>query len=235
MSTIRNLAVRIADFLVRHAAPGSHEWSEALASEIRFIESDWRALAWALSGLRVLFTRPPAPLRTVEELGAAARKYAESRRQQAKRSWLDRNLIWLAQVPVDALFIHRAHGVERLGWVLFALFPVLTVLLSGRCFRAGELPKQEDLQGTILFYRRGLANISTIASWGFWFVPIIFSLLLSWGLTMKIGSPMKDLLTVLCVSLVLLFLRQQQQNRRRLAQIDALLDMARIDKSDAAQ
>ena len=132
MSAIRNLAVRIADFLVRHAAPGSKEWSEALAGEIRYIESDWRALAWALSGVRVLFTRPPAPLRTVEELGAAAQKYADARRQQANRSWLDRNLIWMGQMLVDALFIHKTHGAQRLGWGIFALIPVLTTLLSGR-------------------------------------------------------------------------------------------------------
>jgi hypothetical protein len=234
MSIVRDLAVWIADFIVRHAAPGSREWSEALGGEIRFIESDWRALAWALSGVRVLFTRPQVPLRTFEELGAAAQKYADARRQQANRSWLDRNLIWMGPMLVDAFFIHKTHGAQRLGWVFFALIPVLANLLSCRRGHAREIPEHEDLQGMILFYRQGLENISRVSAWRFWFVPIVVSLLCGWGLAMRTSSPLKDLLAVLCLSIVTLFLRQQQQNRRRLAQIDALLDMSRIDEPDAA-
>jgi hypothetical protein len=56
MRILRKTAEKIAAAVVRYASAGSKEWAEAIASELAYIESDWRALAWALSGMRVLLS-----------------------------------------------------------------------------------------------------------------------------------------------------------------------------------
>ncbi|HEV2646475.1 MAG TPA: hypothetical protein VGU46_08945 [Acidobacteriaceae bacterium] len=57
MSFLRKVAVRVTEFTMRHASAGSREWAKGLACEVEFIESDWRALAWAVGSTRVLLDR----------------------------------------------------------------------------------------------------------------------------------------------------------------------------------
>src|SRR6202012_5950137 len=95
ISILRKTAEKIAAAVVRYASAGSKEWAEAVASELAYIESDWRALAWALSGMRVLLSYQPKPLRTLGDLDAVARKPANSRLHAVNNPWLGRNLLWL--------------------------------------------------------------------------------------------------------------------------------------------
>jgi hypothetical protein len=62
MTLVRGLAVRISERMVRWAAPGCKEWAEGLEREVEFIESDWRALAWAVGSIRVVLDRTSSPL-----------------------------------------------------------------------------------------------------------------------------------------------------------------------------
>jgi hypothetical protein len=160
---------------VRHAAPATRDWSAAQACENRCIESDWRALAWALSGLRVLFTRPAIPLQTMDDVSLAAQKSLALHRKSANRSWLDRYLPLLSGLlsglPLSAFFIHRSHGTARLGWVFIALFFILDLLVLRLSTPRRELPSRQDQHAAILFYRQSLSNSSNRASTHFWFPP----------------------------------------------------------------
>jgi hypothetical protein len=62
VTALRYLAARISGLVVRWAAPGCKEWAEGLAREVEFIESDWRALAWAIGSTRVLLDRKTSSL-----------------------------------------------------------------------------------------------------------------------------------------------------------------------------
>ena len=79
MSILRKTAEKIAAAVVRCASAGSREWAEAIASELFYIESDWRALAWALSGTRVLLSYQPKPIRTLEYLDVVAQRRNRNR------------------------------------------------------------------------------------------------------------------------------------------------------------
>jgi hypothetical protein len=57
VTLVRRAAVAVSGFVVRHAAAGSREWAEGLEREVEYIESDWRALVWALGSARVLLDR----------------------------------------------------------------------------------------------------------------------------------------------------------------------------------
>jgi hypothetical protein len=220
---------------VRHAAPATRDWSAAQACENRCIESDWRALAWALSGLRVLFTRPAIPLQTMDDVSLAAQKSLALHRKSANRSWLDRYLPLLSGLlsglPLSAFFIHRSHGTARLGWVFIALFFILDLLVLRLSTPRRELPSRQDQHAAILFYRQSLGNSSNRASTHFWFPPFSFCLLFRWVFVMTMGVSYGDFLryfaALICISVVTSQLRQQQRNRRRLAQIDAVLAAAK--------
>jgi len=57
LTFLRRAAVALSERVVRWASPGGREWAEGLAREVEFIESDWRALAWAAGSTRVLLER----------------------------------------------------------------------------------------------------------------------------------------------------------------------------------
>ena len=82
MSLIRTAANKIASFVIRYASAGSKEWAQTIASELNCIESDWRALAWAFGGLRVLFSIQPSPLRSIADLDEEACESAAPRDEQ---------------------------------------------------------------------------------------------------------------------------------------------------------
>jgi hypothetical protein len=80
MTLARKLALSLSSRVVRWASPGCKEWAEGLAREVAFIPSDWRALAWALGGTRVLLDRREAPIATLDEAFAEAQRFFDKRR-----------------------------------------------------------------------------------------------------------------------------------------------------------
>jgi multisubunit Na+/H+ antiporter MnhB subunit len=48
--------VRTLNAVVRRAPPEIREWGTAMLREMDFIESDWEALAWAISGAKFVVT-----------------------------------------------------------------------------------------------------------------------------------------------------------------------------------
>src|SRR5579875_696126 len=57
MTALRSFALKISRWVVRWASPGCMDWAEGQARELAYIESDWRALAWASGSTRVLLDR----------------------------------------------------------------------------------------------------------------------------------------------------------------------------------
>ena len=52
MTQLRRLAVGIANAVVRRARPEVREWGVAMLREMDSIESDWRAVFWAMGSVR---------------------------------------------------------------------------------------------------------------------------------------------------------------------------------------
>ncbi len=112
---------RISRFVMRHASPSSKEWAEGLAREADFVESDWKALAWSLGSMRVLFSYREAPLRSFAELTKAAEKYAEAKRQ----SFGTTNAQWISNLGQtlswSVCFFLARSWQDRIGYFLLTL------------------------------------------------------------------------------------------------------------------
>ena len=222
MSIVRNSAQKLADFVVRHASPGSKEWAEAMASELAEIENDWHALAWSAGGLRVLFYARPKPLNTLQDLNAAAQSYADQRRLQVNDVWLARNLRWLTSLAIALETLPRAfHGNHRLGSGLIAL-GLMTLTVLQFCY-SGEpaVPDRDDPSGLIRFYRENLVR-STNAFSTVWLLPSSVVVVAA-GYELSVTHSWARVLGVLWLAFLMVFFNGRRSNRRRLAQIDALL------------
>jgi hypothetical protein len=223
MSLVRRSAGRIAGLVVRYASPGSKEWAQAIESELLYIESDWRALGWALSGVRVLFDIQPAPLRTIADLDAEVQKYAERRRHAVNNGWLGTNvylfplLIAVLESLIDvALGLHLfSNAVQLLG--SFLLAPMMY-----RLTREPNVPDRDDPTGLIRFYVDELSAFSS-ASLTFCMFAV-GDLLMIVGFELKIRSGWGRVAPLLWLPVLVLFLAKRRSNRRRLAQVEALLD-----------
>jgi hypothetical protein len=226
VSILRTVAEKIAATVVRYASAGSREWAEAIQSELGYIGSDWRALAWALSGTRVLLSYQPKPLRTLGDLDAVARKHANRRLHAVSIPWLGRNLLWLIMLfnalssLLQFLISHHAIGnaVVMLGWLL--LCPEL--YLRGR---EPEVPDLDDRPGLIRFYVDELSAFSSTLSMRFW-MSVAGSLFLAAGYAIAMSSAWAALLGILWLAV---FLVLHHRDRKRLAQVRAVLGSLHSD------
>lgn len=75
MTLVRRKALEISSWVTWLASSGCKEWAEGLEREVAFIESDWRALGWALGSVRVVLDRRETPIGTLEEAFEAAQKF----------------------------------------------------------------------------------------------------------------------------------------------------------------
>jgi len=55
MPASRRFASKLLRFVIRHSAPDSQTWGNAMLRELDFIESDWAALLWALGSTTAIF------------------------------------------------------------------------------------------------------------------------------------------------------------------------------------
>jgi len=223
MSFVRKTADRIAGLVVRYASPGSKEWAQAIESELLYIESDWRALGWALSGVRVLFDPQPAPLRTMADLDVEAQKHAERRLHAVNNGWLVTNvrlfvpLVFALESLVDVAIGRHilSNTVLLLGLLLLA--PMLYLRT-----REPNVPDRDDNAGLVRFYVDELSAISS-NSLTFWMF-VVGALLMIFGFELEIRFGWESVISLLWLLGLLLFLAKHRQNRRRLAQVEALLD-----------
>jgi hypothetical protein len=220
MSILRKTAEKIAAAVVRYASAGSKEWAEAIANELAYIEGDWRALAWALSGMRVLLSYKLKPLRTLEDLNALVDKHANSRLHAVNNPWLGRNLPWLVLLfnAVETLpqILRGHHAIGNAAVMLGMLLLCRVVYLY---YREPAVPDRDDRSGLIRFYVDELSASSSTSSVQFW-LSLAGTLFLAagYGITMSsvwAGFP--------GIFLLVVFLVRQHYAGRRLTQVQALL------------
>jgi glutathione S-transferase len=120
MTALRSLAVRISEAVVRWSSPARREWAEGLEREVAFIESDWRALGWAIGSTRVLLDRPEAPLDSLEAAVAEANSYLEKQQQRIQTFCFG---VALLSAFVALLLLEVLHSLGRVcdGVVLVGL------------------------------------------------------------------------------------------------------------------
>jgi hypothetical protein len=221
ISILRKTAEKIAAAVVRYASAGSKEWAEAVASELAYIESDWRALAWALSGMRILLSYQPKPLRTLGDLDAVARKHANSRLHAVNNPWLGRNLLWLLLLlsyAVNTLF-DILRGRHVIGNAVLLLGGLLLCRVLYLYFREPKVPDLDDRPGLIRFYVDELSISSSTSSVRFW-MSLAGSLLLAAGYGITMSSVWAGFFGIF---LLAVFLVRQHCDGKRLAQVPALL------------
>jgi hypothetical protein len=219
MNILRKTAENIVAAVVRYASTGSKEWAEAIKSELSYIESDWRALAWALSGMRVLLSYQPKPVRTLEYLDVIAQKHADIRRHAVNNTWLGRNLLWLVLLfnALETLpqILRGRHAIGNAAVMLGMLLLCRVLYLY---FREPDVPDRDDRPGVIRFYVDELsASSSTSAQ--FW-LSLAGALLLAVGYGITMSSVWAGSLGIL---LLAFFLVRQHCDHKRLAQVQALL------------
>jgi hypothetical protein len=224
MSFIRTTANKIANFVVRYASGGSKEWAQAIASELSCIENDWQALAWAFGGLRVLFSIRPSPLSSITDLDEEARKHANRRLHAVNNGWLATNVPLFVPIvsclgPTLGIAMGRhipADAAQLVGYLL--MIPM--VYLSTR---EPDVPDRDDQANLVRFYVKEMSARSR-NSLSFWmFVAGVLVLTCGWDLEVARELTGVVILSFPWLLLLALFLAKHVNNRRRFAQIEALL------------
>jgi hypothetical protein len=227
MRPLRGLALWIAQLVVTYASPGSKEWAQALARELDFIEDDWSALRWAFGSVRVLFNYRPAPIRSFADLTRAAEKFAEVKRYAVNDLWLTRNLRWInLLVPALWAMIDLLRAIDPRARTCDAMIVLGLLMLAIQGFlRSGEpvVPDRDDLLATIQFYKKELKRSSSLSSIDFW-VFVVASVVIGAGYTLAQTPKWSPYMGIIWLGILGLFLQMQRNNRRRLRQIEALLE-----------
>jgi hypothetical protein len=170
MTTVRKLALKISNAVVRFASPGSKEWAQGLAREVAFIENDWSALGWVISSTRVLLDRRK------EQIGAPSENSSKWPRPV---NWS----VWLALFMIsfnDCIDLLKAtYWQQRMGAGLAAFcwaYWTAASILKWR--RERNAPPLGDVQATRLFQREGLERSlersRSIRRWFPTFVTVAF-------------------------------------------------------------
>jgi hypothetical protein len=227
MTMVRSLAQKISFYVVKLASPGTKEWAEALARETDFIEEDWNALVWSFGSVRVLFDYRSAPIRSWDELTSTVERYAEQKRHLVNNPWLVRNLGWLnmlLQVQIFGSYLLRStttrdcvgYGIAVLGFLVHAVHCFLT---QGE----PDVPDRDNLPALIRFYQTELGREVSLSSPDFW-IPIL-SLVTAWvGLMLVRGPVWQTIVGVFFIATLGFLLQLRRNSRRRLRQIEMLLD-----------
>jgi hypothetical protein len=168
MTLVRRLALKMSGAVVRFASPGCREWAEGLEREVASIGEDWRALGWAIGSVRVLFDRREAPLGSVEEIPAAARRLAAE--VAVARFSVPLYLFLLGSDHLLKILLLRGH-TQRVGCGMVVLSCVyLAVLLLAQAPQ--KEPADADIGANALYYRSELARLldfhSRLWMWLFW-------------------------------------------------------------------
>lgn len=145
MTALRKLALKVSDFVVQFASPGSKDWARATLREIEFIEDDWTALRWALGSTRILLQRRELPISSVAEVPQAALRFAKEIRKRTVAGCI----VCLTEAVWFGVFAHRMpNPIQRMGCYLLvgAMLYMLIQLLArrGALSLGGELPADPD-------------------------------------------------------------------------------------------
>jgi hypothetical protein len=181
MTLVRRLALKMSGAVVRFASPGCREWAEGLEREVASIGEDWRALGWAIGSVRVLFDRREAPLGSVEEIPAAARRLAAE--VAVARFSVPLYLFLLGSDHLLKILLLRGH-TQRVGCGMVVLACVyLAVLL--RAQSPQKEPADADIGANALYYRCELERLLDFHSRSWTWSYLVGGLLMCVGMVME--------------------------------------------------
>jgi hypothetical protein len=223
MTIIRGAALKISDAVVRWSSPGCKEWAEGLQREVAFIESDWRALGWAVGSMQVVLDRRPPPMRSLDEVSAVAQRLVEGVRGGRQV------LMAIISGPQFLLMYFAAKNYpERIGSGLVVIGAIVggtSVLIERRRLKP---PYKDDVYDDVLtcarFYRAELErSVSRV-----WIpISVISCYFVGVALTTRgdeFGRLLSAVIMVLLWAVALpLVLHARRNSERRIAQLDALL------------
>ena len=226
MTLIRRSVVRISEFVVRWASDGSREWAEGLAREVAFIQSDWRALGWAIGSLQVLVDPREAPVKSLDEVPNAAQKLVE-----LARSGIGASMI-VFQGPLFLLkFYDAKNWCQRAGCAAAVFASILAGVVWLTNLRRLKEPWKDDIYDDVIgcarFYRAELKRfmrtqlILTLA---------LYCYILGMTVYARGGGPFYlacvVLFAVVNVIFVAMIVYSRRTNLRRIERLDVLLDAA---------
>jgi hypothetical protein len=229
MTYIRRAAVAISERIVGGAAPGCKEWAEGLEREVEFIESDWRALVWALGSVRVLFRNPPMSLRNAAEIARAGRIFAGSREHVPPVF----PLLMAIQAFTYGLRavspLYRDDHLARAGFAIAAVSAAYLAAVGWMGARMSERPEDMDDGAWIEFYRREMVRLRDLFSrfgalFGSALVLMFAGMALGYG-----GMALPYLIYCIiafCLFLVWLNLRPAEGFQRKIDDVDSILQQA---------
>jgi hypothetical protein len=211
MTFLRKRALGISSWVTRWSSPGCREWAEGLEREGAFIESDWRALAWAIGSTRVLLDRRPASA-------------AEGPRSWPKfihlcgRFWYGWMTFIFAMEAIYAKNWQVRSALVALGWVY------LGACSEVRWWRDGDEPSGLEAG---MAYRRTLlvGELARARSMRRWITPVI-AMATYWGVWMWLNNwSRRQLAAALSVSIFSILIKladTPEKIEARLARVDAV-------------
>lgn len=172
--------MRISGVVVDHASSGCREWAEGLAREVEFIESDWSALLWAISSLRVLLDRREAPTASLAEAAFKARRFSESHREKAN-NFAGKYGMFMWAFLYGVRFLRAGSLYQHIGCGLAVLsVSYLGGVLWIRQRRIPEEPQGEDAGEWTRYYKSELERVRDFYHSGVgmtcWFAWTLFSI-----------------------------------------------------------
>ena len=221
MTRIRKLALRISEFVVRHASPGCKEWAEGLSRETAAIESDWSALSWALGSIRIVLHRREAPLRSLDKISSVTWSFIESQRFAGMVGWL---YMLLFGLQYAFSFITAKNGEAYTGSALV----VFSMLSLGICSfveqRRLDALRTTDSRDDVLIYKSELERSRDLPrSPRGRLILIAVLILLVGALLAQHGRATVDPSACYFFLTMSLIFSKRRANRRRLEQLEALL------------
>ena len=225
MRIVRTAAQKISLMVVRYASPGCVGWAEGLAREGDFIKSDWAALLWAMGSMRVLLDRRPSPIHTYDDLVPVIEKFVQQR-QIYSWYWVIMLMQFCLALPkifrAGSILQHTGNAMVSTAWFFLTIESFRLMWERRSALRSKDHMDviryyKRDLQSQVDFYRSSKGRGS-----------ILMLLLFFSGFEMSdpgiFGHGLGLILGCLLLLLVLFLLYTRRNARRRLQELDALLE-----------
>jgi hypothetical protein len=225
MTFIRGKALETASWVVWLAAPGCKEWAEGLEREVAVIESDWAALRWAISGLRVVLDRRKAPIRSLAEVPEEAQALVK----QLRRGGVPVIVIGQAPMYIVDFFSYPKTVSHCLGCLMLMLGALMAVtILSIDGYRMKRLWKDDAYDNPLvcaLLYRAELKrHLSRLRVQMLSLACLMAGMLLVESGSFWAGRVFRLLMTLFWVPFLLTLYSRRRNAARRIDELDALLD-----------
>jgi hypothetical protein len=226
MTLVRGLSVRISGAVVRWASPGCKEWAEGLEREVGVIDSDWRALGWAIGSFKVLLRNPPMPLGSAAEVARAGRVFAGNREHVPPMILLLTSFQLFDYVSRLVFWRGRMDHFQQAGFAIAAVSAAYLAMVGWIEHGMGKRPEDMDDGAWIDFYRREMVRRRDLFSgFGILFPVAIVSMCA--GALLGIEGSTRPYLTACFTAVCIVMLRlcswPAERFQRKVDDVDSIL------------